>query len=781
MFITENNTKENMVAKGIIYGLIIFILTFNTFNLITIFYGESTIIQYSGMERFIVAGDILLATMVVICCYTFYYIYKEDDMFIIIQIFTITSVEFVIRNTFFKSIQIRAENNYDIISLLYIFESLILALILYKNNKFVKPFLKHKVLLGLIIPLFPVLVWYGRVNINFNKNIITSLLVFLIAYQFYIVFILLKKSLSHQKVIYGIFAVSINILNVKTIYEVLFLHKYFINIYVLGLILVFISFFVLIVGLFVEMIFRFKESEELRYKLGIFYEATENNHYSNVLVYDENFNIIYANKLARTFNGTIKWETDDQYRYIKEALSFSNNKEKSNLVKDKLLKEGSYSGVYTSSESGKSYKIYMQQSSEGLNKRYLATYADISDEYKALESLKVSESKLKSITENILDLIVTADVNGKITYVNSSTLDSLGYKEEEIIGINYEEILVDDINEEMILNNLLKNTLIKHDLRCKDGHKLTVESVVQGIINDTGEVTDYIIVSRSTMVKKQLEEMKIKYNEIKEYDRIRGEFFANLSHEVRTPINIINSCLQLLNKQKENGSEELEKYYIKYEKTIKQNSFRLLRLVNNLIDISKLDSGFATFNIENVDIISLIEDITLSVVPYVEEKGIEIMFDTDCEELIIGCDSEKIERAMLNLISNAVKFTKVGGKIVVDIKTDKEWISIRVIDTGIGVSMNLKDVIFERFVQSNKSFSREREGSGIGLALVKFIIEEHKGEVSLESSSNEGSTFLIKLPNVKIEEYEIIEERKEAARPKISDRIDIEFSDIYDE
>ena len=162
-----------------------------------------------------------------------------------------------------------------------------------------------------------------------------------------------------------------------------------------------------------------------------------------------------------------------------------------------------------------------------------------------------------------------------------------------------------------------------------------------------------------------------------------------------------------------------------------------------------------------------------------KKKKINIMFDTSIEELIVGCDPEKIERVMLNLISNSVKFTPKGGEIFVDIQVDETWVYVRVKDTGIGIPMHLKDVIFERFVQSNKSFSREREGSGIGLALVKDIINKHNGEVMLEDSSEMGSTFLFKIPNLVMDDVWNDNDNR-AAETAIQEKINIEFSDIYD-
>lgn len=221
------------------------------------------------------------------------------------------------------------------------------------------------------------------------------------------------------------------------------------------------------------------------------------------------------------------------------------------------------------------------------------------------------------------------------------------------------------------------------------------------------------------------QKLKIKYKEIKEVEKAKGQFFANLSHEIKTPINIIYSCVQLLDINKEEGEKSLWNSYNKYDNTIKQNCYRLLRLVNNLVDITKIDSGYMNLNFVNYEIVGLVEDITLSIVPYVESKNINVLFDTFIEELEIRCDPESIERVILNLISNAVKFTNNDGNICVLMDADDNYVTIRVKDDGVGISKDVQEEIFKRFVQEDKSFNRKKEGSGIGLALVKSLVELH--------------------------------------------------------
>ena len=274
--------------------------------------------------------------------------------------------------------------------------------------------------------------------------------------------------------------------------------------------------------------------------------------------------------------------------------------------------------------------------------------------------------------------------------------------------------------------------------------------------------------------------LKIKYKEIKAIEKAKSQFFANLSHEIKTPINIIYSCIQLLEVNKTNGEKALSDAYNKYDNTLKQNCYRLLRLVNNLVDMTKIDSGYMKLIFINCEIVSLVEDITLSIIPYVESKNINIVFDTYIEELEIRCDPESIERVILNLLSNAIKFTNNNGNISVIVESDDKYVFIRVKDDGIGISKDIREDIFNRFVQEDKSLNRKNEGSGIGLSLVKSLVELHDGEVYLEEVS-EGSEFVVKLPNIKINEEVNNHNRVMDVESKpLVQKINIEFSDIYE-
>lgn len=781
MFLDEVRYKDNIGVKWTIYSIIFTIISFNFVAILTLFFGNAKVIEESNIESLIINGDIILAIFSLICCYTFYYIYKEDDIFIISQVYTMMTIEFVIINTFGNYWGIEMRDRYITIIAIYLYEGFLLSYIVYKKNILFKYILNNKLLSCILVSLLSVSIMFGKIGeVVSYEDIVSERMFFylvwgLILFHFILVFILFKNSIKTKRIIYSIFGASINIVTIKNLYIFILHNKYPDNVKMLGYILTFMAFLVIIIGLFFEMIFRIRESEKLRLNLNVFYAANEKNLHSNILVYNENYKIVYANELARGIineGATI----EDQYNRLEKNSIFNINKEISENIKKILEEKGSYLNIMYFSNLKKYYEVHLQKVVTDDSKWIIGSFIDKTDECEVIGKLKISENRLKSVAENILDFIITIDISGIVTFANTSAIESLGVKVEEIIGHRYGEFFKEDNGDTFVIDNIKNSEIIKHKILCNNGDSLRVESVFRRI---NSEFEGYVVISRSLEMKEELKSLRVKYNEIKEYDRIRAEFFANLSHEVRTPINIIYSCLQLLNNQKDNGYESLAKYYIKYEKTISQNAFRLLRLVNNLIDISKLDTGAMQIKVKNIDIISLIENITLSTVPYVEEKKINIMFDTSIEELIVGCDPEKIERVMLNLISNSVKFTPKGGEIFVDIQVDETWVYVRVKDTGIGIPMHLKDVIFERFVQSNKSFSREREGSGIGLALVKDIINKHNGEVMLEDSSEMGSTFLFKIPNLVMDDVWNDNDNR-AAETAIQEKINIEFSDIYD-
>lgn len=190
-------------------------------------------------------------------------------------------------------------------------------------------------------------------------------------------------------------------------------------------------------------------------------------------------------------------------------------------------------------------------------------------------------------------------------------------------------------------------------------------------------------------------------------EKLKAEFYATLAHELRTPLNVILGALQMMNiyikneEYKQNGN--INKYFV----IMRQNCFRLLRLINNLIDATKVDAGYLKLNLNNYDIINLVEGIVQSIVEYAKCKGIDVIFDTEVEELVIACDPDKIERVVLNLLSNAIKFTPAGGDISVYMSVEDDNVKVSIKDTGCGIPKDKINTIFNRYTQVENEMCRE--------------------------------------------------------------------------
>ncbi|WFA07990.1 MEDS domain-containing protein [Tissierella sp. Yu-01] len=334
-----------------------------------------------------------------------------------------------------------------------------------------------------------------------------------------------------------------------------------------------------------------------------------------------------------------------------------------------------------------------------------------------------------------------------------------------------------------VLNINRESHFIEVQFICSDGNIKVMEIVSsKNLYNGKPALIsvfrDKTECKRIDELEKDVKKNKELLNNVIEHEKIKTEYFSNFSHELRTPINVILGAIQLF----ELDEEFLQEKYNSYLKSMKQNCLRLIRLVNNIIDINKLDANVYEINKKNYDIVSLVEEITLSVVDYAKNKYITIAFDTNVEEKVIACDQDKIERIILNLISNAIKFTHNGGHILVSVIDCDDTVKIIVKDNGIGIPTEKHQSIFNRYEQVDKSLRRECEGSGIGLSIVKALVEIHGGSIILNSELGKGSEFIVELPSeTLISNSNLISDGLyyKHNHKHFVERINVEFSDIY--
>ena len=226
----------------------------------------------------------------------------------------------------------------------------------------------------------------------------------------------------------------------------------------------------------------------------------------------------------------------------------------------------------------------------------------------------------------------------------------------------------------------------------------------------------------------------------------KNKYLVNLSHELRTPLNVISSTNQLileLMKKDSSVKEEKLPYYIDISQ---RNCDRLLNLVNNIVDNTKLQSDMYKIYLKEVDIVYLVEETALTLSDYIKSKNIDFIIDPEIEEKIVWCDSYEVERCIVNLVGNAAKFTPEGGNITVSINDLDDKVMISVLDTGIGIDEKYHKLIFDRFNQVIDIEDEVKGGSGLGLAITSQIVKLHKGDIYVESKLGEGSKFVIILP-----------------------------------
>lgn len=375
--------------------------------------------------------------------------------------------------------------------------------------------------------------------------------------------------------------------------------------------------------------------------------------------------------------------------------------------------------------------------------------------------LQANEERLRDIISNQKDIIFELNSDGYITFISDSVKNILNEEPKSFIGKQLEDTFQVKVRKGIIKYNEEYNEEETTYLR-DDGKKVMLSVTwknIKGVLNQFNGAIGSI---RDITNNKLLEEFI-------ETDKIKTDFFTDISHDLRTPLNVINSTLQVIDVYKKdinNDNSKLDGYL----DIINKNVYRLIKLVNNLIDISKIDSGFYKINYSYGNLVEVVEDTCMLAVEYAKTKDIALEFDTMEEEIYTSFDGEKMERIILNLLSNALKFTNPGGKISVYMDCTDSKITIQVKDNGIGIPQDKLSSIFSKFVQvCNESVGNI--GSGLGLSIVKSLVELQGGSIKVESQLGVGSIFTITLPIIEISDNRdsnFIDMNKEKAKIELS-------------
>ena len=269
---------------------------------------------------------------------------------------------------------------------------------------------------------------------------------------------------------------------------------------------------------------------------------------------------------------------------------------------------------------------------------------------------------------------------------------------------------------------------------------------------------------KSTQLEKEL-------NRIKEKNKFKTEFLSNVAYDIKKPINkIFETNNNLIENKGKYNSENINNH----TRLVKQNCYRLIRLLSNVEYVSRIDNGTCTLELRKCDIVKLLENIVKISKTYTDKKGIDISFKSEVNKKILSLDIDKVEKIILNILSNAIKFTDTGGKIDINLYMHNEQVCIYIKDTGIGIPKDKTEVIFENFEQLDTTLSRGCEGTGMGLSVVKKLANLNNIKINVESELNKGSEFIITLPNNIVSKNIKLQDKFAQ-----DEKIDIEFSDIY--
>ncbi|WP_195999868.1 HAMP domain-containing sensor histidine kinase [Clostridium sp. 1001271B_151109_B4] len=335
-----------------------------------------------------------------------------------------------------------------------------------------------------------------------------------------------------------------------------------------------------------------------------------------------------------------------------------------------------------------------------------------------------------------------------ISYMNNKIKESFS---NDISNERFKEVIleIEDIKEKIPqISEELKKTGMWRGILTDVKRDEIIDCFIQLIHSSSDEnriLVSYINISNNIRLESEIQAHKL--NDIK-----KAEFISTLSHELKTPLNIFSSSVQLLDSFSDEDKEEFVYKYKKHSPALRLNCNRMLRLINNIIDLTKIDGGIVEANFGNYEMVSLIEDIALSIIPFGRSKNIDIEFDTNVEEHYMKCDPSMIEKIVLNLLSNAIKYSKNNGNIKINFILETDIVRFIVSDNGIGIAEEVRDKIFDRFSRGDNSLNRLNEGSGVGLNIVKSMVDIHNGNIIVESILGKGSTFEVQLPNIKIKD-----------------------------
>ena len=369
---------------------------------------------------------------------------------------------------------------------------------------------------------------------------------------------------------------------------------------------------------------------------------------------------------------------------------------------------------------------------------------DITEKKRSEISVHESEEKFRNIFESFQDIYYRTDLKGRITMISPSGCELSGFSPEELIGAHISEFYHSPKKQSKLIRQLLRTGTVRNyetNLKVKDGTTIQAISNIRLIFNKEGKPFAVDGVARDITYLKKASEELLKAKEIAERSlKVKETFLANMSHEIRMPMNGIIGMIDLLNET------ELNTEQVKYVQTIKKSSETLLRILNDILDLSKIEAGKMQLRLTSINLEATIEKLFSLFYQQAATKGIGLEFTIDAEiPKYVLADEIRLLQILSNLTSNSIKFTDQGSVTINVLLLEKRGnvhkIKVEVIDTGIGISDENKKMLFESFSQVDNSSTKAYSGTGLGLAISKELCKMMNGEIGVETKLGEGSTF----------------------------------------
>lgn len=409
----------------------------------------------------------------------------------------------------------------------------------------------------------------------------------------------------------------------------------------------------------------------------------------------------------------------------------------------------------------------------GLMKKHYVQHAALT------ESAEDAKTYLENVMGNVADSVITTDTNGLIVEFNPGASRIFGYTREEMVGRHIETLWISPEQRREILGRMERDGFVSNyetELQTKDGRILDTNVTLSYITNDAGERLGTVGITKDITENKRLQrEIEEKNRELRELNerleekvvertqelrrantelersnKIKSQFIATMSHELRTPLNSILGFSELLGEDRAGTLTDKQKRYIS---NIYNSGSHLLQLINNILDLAKIESGKMELNPERFFVPQAIDEVTCVIRPLFDKKHLVFGITIAPDVTHITADRIKFKQVLYNLLSNAVKFTPDRGEVLLHAQMIEsaehkvgKYLQLTVTDSGIGIKPDDQDRIFSEFEQVDNSYARRYEGTGLGLALTKRIIELHDGQISVKSDEGKGSTFSVILP-----------------------------------